>query len=400
MDGDWTFRRMWLSTGRAGLWAVDASGMRGFPARFAFLVIGAIAMLTSAAIVASPADAAGAGTPDCGPDISTSTGGTWQCTFADEFDGASLDPSKWVAQRTDTSGYTNGPTACYVDSPNNISVSAGTLKLTAREESAPFTCQDPWGAFQTRYTSGMVSTAEGRFSQAYGRFEVRAKISAAQVKGLQTAFWLWPVDANKYGAFPGSGEIDIAEMYSQYPDRAIPYIHYTPAAPDPNVTNTGCLISNPDAFHTYAVEWTPSSIKVIYDGQTCLVDSWNPASPLVNQQPFDQPFIVALTQALGIGTNQFDPATTPLPATSEVDYVRVWKQLSPGTPAAPTPPQPPQAQPPQAQTEAPQLQVGSGGSRTSGAAQRLGCPRSSSPKRAGARSGRCGGRRALAPKPN
>jgi hypothetical protein len=46
---------------------------------------------------------------------------------------------------------------------------------------------------------------------------------------------------------------------------------------------------------------------------------------LVGSQPFDQPFMVVLTQALGITTNEFDPATTPLPATTQVDYVRVWK---------------------------------------------------------------------------
>jgi hypothetical protein len=35
--------------------------------------------------------------------------------------------------------------------------------------------------------------------------------------------------------------------------------------------------------------------------------------------------MIALTQELGIGPNLFDPATTPLPATTSVDYVRVWK---------------------------------------------------------------------------
>src|SRR5262249_2014815 len=125
--------------------------------------------------------------------------------------------------------------------------------------------------------------------------------------------------------YPASGEIDVAEMFSNYPDRAIPYIHYNPAGSDPNMTNTNCLISNLADFHTYAVEWTPSSIKVIYDGHTCLVDNWSPASPLSGSQPFDQPFFICLTQALGIGDNAFDPSTTPLPATTEVDYVRVWQ---------------------------------------------------------------------------
>ena len=64
---------------------------------------------------------------------------------------------------------------------------------------------------------------------------------------------------------------------------------------------------------------------MVFDGQTCLVDSWDPADPLVKPQPFDQPFMVALTQFLGVQGNAFDPATTPLPATTNVDYVRVWK---------------------------------------------------------------------------
>jgi hypothetical protein len=63
---------------------------------------------------------------------------------------------------------------------------------------------------------------------------------------------------------------------------------------------------------------------VRYDGHTCLVDNWNPTG-MVKPAPFDQPFMVALTQALGINTNAFSPASTPLPATTQVDYVRVWK---------------------------------------------------------------------------
>ncbi len=143
---------------------------------------------------------------------------------------------------------------------------------------------------------------------------------------MQSSLWLWPVDSTKYGEYPASGEIDIAEMFSQYPDRAIPYIHYNPALlVDPLATNTECLISDPASFHTYTLEWTESTITISYDGNTCLVDHWIPEGPLDSRQPFDQPFFIALTQALGIGTNEFDPGTTPLPATTEVDYVRVWR---------------------------------------------------------------------------
>src|SRR4051794_34232681 len=75
--------------------------------------------------------------------IKKSTGGYWQCTFADEFDGSALNRNKWVPQRTDSSGFWDG-TACYVDDPQNVAVSNGTLKLTARKEAAPFYCKYPY----------------------------------------------------------------------------------------------------------------------------------------------------------------------------------------------------------------------------------------------------------------
>jgi beta-glucanase (GH16 family) len=170
----------------------------------------------------------------------------------------------------------------------------------------------------------MVSTADDRFSQAYGRFEFRARVSPAQSPGLHSALWLYPASL-RYGPWPASGEIDVAEMYSLHPDRAIPFIHYNAAGSDPTVTNNDCLISDLADFHRYVAEWTPAGIKIYYDGQLCLQHAFNPVAPLSAPQPFDQPFYVVLTQALGVGTNAFDPASTPLPATTEIDYVRVWK---------------------------------------------------------------------------
>ena len=286
--------------------------------------VGATATHASAPTVRSATLAALATAPTCGGTaIAKSTGGYWACSFDDEFSATTLDASKWTVQQTATSGYHSGP-ECFVNRPANVSVASGVLKLTARKEAAAFTCTDPLGNYRTQYTSGTVSSY-AKFAQAYGRFEVRAKLPAAKIKGLQESFWLWPVDSTKYGAaWPASGEIDIAEVYSQYPDRAIPFVHYNAAAYDPNITNNYCLVSNIAAFHNYTVEWTPNAITVSYDGHTCLVDNWNPTG-MVKPAPFDQPFMIALTQALGINTNAFNPATTPLPATTQVDYVRVWK---------------------------------------------------------------------------
>ena len=259
--------------------------------------------------------------PACGDAVAKPGGGRWTCTFADDFSGASLDGGKWVPVKTAVNGFRNGP-ECYVDSQDNVSVANGVLTLTARREAKPFTCASPFGSFTTEYTGGYVTTWR-RFSQAFGRFEFRARFPDTKVVGVHSALWLWPDDAKRYGESPASGEIDVAEFYSAYPDRAVPYVHYVGDKLDPNATSTTCMIARPEDFHTYVLVWTPQTLTIEYDGNVCLVDDWQPTT-MAKPAPFDQPFYLNLTQALGNGANTFDAATTPVPATMQVDYVRVW----------------------------------------------------------------------------
>jgi beta-glucanase (GH16 family) len=264
-------------------------------------------------------------------------GSAWVCTFDDEFDGTTLDRTKWFVQTTAASGFHSG-SECFVDSSNNIALSGGTLKLTVRKESVPFTCKTPSGGYSTQYTSGTVN-GYGRFAQTYGRFEVRAKLPSTKVPGLQETLWLWPVNAYKYGLWPASGEIDFAEVYSQYAGWNIPYLHYHQATSASWSTNTNVYTAypypnnqpgmtcnfDPSAFNDYTVVWEPGRITLQVNHKNCIVDNYS-ATGLTSPAPFDQPFFIALTQALGIGTgNAFVAGTTPLPATTEIDYVRIWK---------------------------------------------------------------------------
>jgi beta-glucanase (GH16 family) len=287
-------------------------------------LIGVLHVGAAAAATAPPDSSGSSGSsgPSCGGTvIDQSTRAPWHCTFDDEFTGTSLNAANWVVQQTADSGYTSGG-ECYTGSPNNVWVAGGYLHLSARREAAPFTCPDPFGNYTTQYTGGMVTT-DGRFSQTYGLFEVRAKLPAATVPGLQEAFWLWPVNPMQYGIFwPASGEIDFAEMYSLYPDLDVPFIHYN-ADNDANVTTDTCAIANPTQFHTYGLEWTPTSMSILLDGKTCLTDTWNPALPLIQPEPFNMPFFLNLTQALGLVPNAYGP-TTPLPEATVVDWVRIW----------------------------------------------------------------------------
>jgi beta-glucanase (GH16 family) len=276
--------------------------------------------------------------PDCGGTAPLKANGSpWVCTFDDEFDGTSVDRSNWLVQTTAASGFHSGA-ECFVDSPNNVAVAGGTLRLTVRKESAPFTCTSPSGGYSSQYTSGTIN-GYGRFNQTYGRFEVRAKLPNTSVKGLQETLWLWPVNSTKYGYWPASGEIDFAEFYSLYNGWNIPYLHYSllqstvnwatnsnvyTALPAPNNQPGMTCSYNKGAFNTYTVLWQPGRITLQVNGQNCIVDNYA-ASNATDAAPFDQPFFLALTQALGVGGNAFVDGTTPLPATTEVDYVRIWQ---------------------------------------------------------------------------
>ena len=128
---------------------------------------------TSTTVPAAPAPASAAAADaepsDCGgqPTV-TVDGQQWQCTFDDEFGGTSLDMSKWAVEQTAEGGYHSG-IECDEDSPGNVSVSGGTLNLTAEQAPSPFLCPGV-PPYETDDTSGMVSTDQ-RFDQNDGLFE-------------------------------------------------------------------------------------------------------------------------------------------------------------------------------------------------------------------------------------
>jgi beta-glucanase (GH16 family) len=275
----------------------------------------------------APAAAAGrvdrfvyTGPPDaCGNLLVKDDDSTWACSFVDNFDGQALDTTKWIVQQTKLTGFKTDET-CYVNSPDNIEVRDGELLLTARAASQSLNCDNPYGAYSTPYTGGMVGT-RGKFSQTYGRFEVRAKFPTATVAGLHGGFWAMPA-SNTYGVWPASGELDIAEWWSNAPTHALPTLHYAGDSLDD--TGWNCRVSTPSSYHTYTMEWYPDVIRFFIDGTMCFERSWTPDG-LTAPQPFDRPFSMILNMGVGTlsGVNQVS-AATPLPGTYTVDYAKVW----------------------------------------------------------------------------
>lgn len=272
---------------------------------------------------------------DCGGEqVTKPDGSAYVCSFDEEFNDTAIDGSKWVPQLTSGSNFTSGKApykVCYVNNPDTISESGGYLHLSVVKTAAKFTCNgsNVLKNFSTQYQGGELMTYQ-LFSQAYGRFEVRAKLPQITVPGVQETFWLWPNNPTLHGTYPGSGEIDFAEFYSQYSDRVIPYLHYDYNKTTVNTTTNTNIVTNDytclvdiTKFNDYAVDWQPGRITLTYNGNVCLVDNYKPSN-VTSPAPFDQPFFLSLTQALGVGTNS-PTASTALPATTLVDYVRVWK---------------------------------------------------------------------------
>ena len=278
-------------------------------------VIGSvIAMSPSAAATEPPRSPAVL--VNCGAGLPRPGGGLWVCSFSDEFNGTRLDRTKWLPQTNfPTGGSLPSLRSCHVDNPANVAVAEGNLKLTVRKANVHVVCRGK----RANYTSGQVSTYR-MFSQQYGRFEARMKVQASgPIGGLQESFWMWPDDRYSSGMWPAAGEIDVAELYSRFNWLVIPYLHYTWNDNGGNRfgVNTAHCDGTRGTYNTYTLTWTPKRLAIDVNGVTCLVNT-------SGDKAFQKPYIVAFTQALGVGANRLR-WNTPIPATLHVDYVRVWR---------------------------------------------------------------------------
>ena len=285
------------------------------------------------------------------PVLAPLEGAGWQLVWADEFDGATLDRTKWTPEVSCWGGG-NYERQCYTDRPENISVEGGLLLLKARKERftgparPPEIAEDPNPSQTQSHTSGKVRTI-GKHAWRYGRIEVRAKVPAGQ--GTWPAVWMMP-DQPAYGSWPRSGEIDILEAVNigakckaceggRGENRTISALHFGDFAPQ-NLYVDG-RASLPDLalpseeFHTYAVEWGEGLIRFMVDDRVHLTvtsDQWKTASPRARGRPaapFDQPFYLMANLAVGgrlsEENNAKGVAASSFPAQFAIDWIRVYQ---------------------------------------------------------------------------
>ena len=215
--------------------------------------------------------------------------------WADEFNGQSLDRSKWVYKSL-------GPRRDAINVKESISLDGkGHLVITTRKQG------DKWH-------TGMIST-QGKYIQKFGYFECRVKLQTQE--GHWSAFWLRSPSMGqrvgspkKYGA-----EIDIFEYLAKEEDTIRHALHWNGYGEDSKAAR--CTYEKSGllrGWHTFGLEWTKNEYVFFVDGQ----ETWRTKKGVSHRSQF-------IILSLEVGDWAGDISQANLPDQVIFDYVRVFK---------------------------------------------------------------------------
>lgn len=231
----------------------------------------------------------------------------------DEFDGGTeLNAADWTHE-VQGSGWVNHELQNYV----NHKSPEGNLVTELKNGKLLIHCFKENG----KIYSGRVY-AKVKSGWTYGYIE--ASIKLPKGKGTWPAFWMMPVN---FKSWPADGEIDIMEEVGANPNYVSSSLHANAHVHSNNtqVTHEMYLPGAEDEFHTYAIKWTHDNITTYVDGQVQL--SYDNRGLGRDDWPYDDPFYVIFNLAWGGdwgGYKGIDESA--LPATMEIDYIRVFQK--------------------------------------------------------------------------
>jgi beta-glucanase (GH16 family) len=220
---------------------------------------------------------------------------TWNLKFNDDFNGGTLDKTKWSTVYPSGNG---GEQQYY--GPKAFSISNSKVSIIATKT--------PSNGYP--YTSGIV-ISRGKFAQEYGRFEVRAELPKGQ--GYWPAIWLLPVTPK----FPD--EIDIMEMLGNKTTLMYMSNHYrgTDGLVHSLTKPTTLNVDYSTGFHTFEVIWSSNQISWYVDGVIQLKTT---------QHIPHEPMFFLINLAVGGHWPGNPNSTTPFPGIMQIEYARAYTQ--------------------------------------------------------------------------
>jgi len=236
---------------------------------------------------------------------------SYKLVWKDEFNGSTLDTSKWTYETGNNGGWGNNELEYYTDRTNNLYVRDGKLVIRA--------LQEDYSGFS--YTSARIKT-HNKGDWKYGKIEARIKMPYSQ--GIWSAFWMMPTQS-VYGGWPFSGEIDIVELMGHEPNKVYGTVHFEnnghKYTGGDYTLNSGWF---KDKYHIFSIEWDKDYIKWYVDGNQYF--SFSKSGDIAGRKPFDEKSYIILNMAVGGNWPGFPDGTTVFPQYLYIDWLRVYQE--------------------------------------------------------------------------
>lgn len=241
----------------------------------------------------------------------------WKVTFKDDFNGSSIDNSKWESLSYNRRQNPNGPDGWW-NSDDAYLTGDGELVIRARKIDNKNNDSDSHD-----YSTGMIRS-RGKFEQKFGKFEIRCKLPTQA--GWWVAFWLFSDSVhNEDGSGMDGTEIDIFEGFG-WTDQVQHALHYDGYGDNlksdvKKVTVNGIR----NDYHTYTLEWNTKEYIFFIDGK----ETWRTSFGDVSQVPAYVKISGELS-TLDWAINDWwanNPETGVFPDYFYVDYVKVLEKV-------------------------------------------------------------------------
>lgn len=240
----------------------------------------------------------------------------WVLSFSDEFDGTTIDVTKWDKPEYNRRINVNGPDGWWLREDSYLDGN-GNLVIRARKIDNLNNDNDPYD-----YSTGAIRT-EGKFQQKFGKFEIRCQLPTQA--GWWVAFWLMsPSVSNVDDSGEDGTEIDIFEGFG-WTDKLNFALHWDGYGEEHKYDGKQLTLNGiRQDFHTFTLEWSEQEYVFFVDD----TEVWRTSAGGVSKVPA----YVKVTGELSTeewAINELwsnDPEQGIYPDYFLVDYVRVYQK--------------------------------------------------------------------------